>query len=367
MVTLLPVLPGIALFLLATLAEPALARVELTRGDLASVADASSRRVDVLVPDLSDGQLIAKLKRLGKSGRSVRVIVSRREAGVDQDSCAPCKRLEAAGVDLRFVATDVLDSFVIADGPQTKAASGDLGLLGIKTGRTGAGTRLLRFVREGDYVLSYQQEFETIWSKAQEFGVRKRTPRRELRNAGGPFVLFSSTNMTPMQLPNGTWLFEPTLGASPLEANGLFGDYIAGAIDYAYDSVDVAVVGTLDRTEIVQALQRALTRGVRVRLLLESPVNQAVQALAARGATVVSLQGMNAKGGTPRLPGNALVIDRKAALTGNFRWTKAAEQKSFGSLVSLQGPVVTSYLVWMEYGFAKAATKMPRVLTSAAE
>lgn len=344
------------------IASAAHAKVQMTRDSLTQVVGTAKRHVDVMLPNLADSGLVQELRAVARDGRAVRVLVSSKDAGLALSTCAACTALEAAGADVRYLENKILDTFAIVDGPRTRFASGDLSELAVKTGRTPKNTRLLRFSREGDYVLSYQHEFNDLWIKARDYGnTAKDRRKRELRGAGGPFVLFSSTNMTPIPAGKGGWSFTPTLEAK----TALYGDYIAGIIDYAYNHVDIGAYD-LSRPDVMAALDRALTRGVRVRILIEDEVSLAVKNLAARGATVVSLAGMAANGRTPRLPANVILIDDKIAVTGNFQWTKSSEMTAFSSLLTLQGPVVERYRSWLNQGFDRAQARLPETSRTSA-
>ena len=331
------------------------ARIKLTRDDLANVASGSKRHVDLMLPSLQDANLVDRLRAVARSGRQVRILLSTKEADLSSWVCLPCTSLETDGALIRYLENVVLDTFMVIDGPRSRFSSGNHAELAVQTGRTARSMRLLRFTAEGDYVLNYQQEFNALWSKALDYGQPKKSKTHaELRSAGGPFVLFSSANMSPIKLKPGRWSFTPTLD----EKAPLFATYLSGAIDYAYDEIDIGAYG-LSRPEILSALGRALSRGVKVRILLEDAVTPELHKLALSGATIVSLASLASNGKTPRLPANILVIDRKTAMTGSFAWSRTSELNAFSSLVTLQGPVVQHYRKLLNSGFEKTRARLP--------
>lgn len=331
----------------------------------------SQKRLDVILPTLDDQSLVDQLQKLARAGKHLRLLTSSGAGGNKANDCLPCKGLEASGADVRFVDVDVLDFFALVDGPRGSKANGEASELMILSGGLAAtgDASLLRFTQEGDYVLTYQNEFDGLWAKAQDEGSVASRPfaPKALKVPGAPAAFFSSANMMPLELPNG-WSLTPALDERP----GIFGAYLAGAIDHAYYTVDV-IARDLHRAEVFAALTQAADRGVQVRVLLEGrefsgkPAPGACadaksltegarnldECLAQRPTVDLRyLYSPFADGRQPKIQTNYVVIDGEIALAGTFSWSKLGEFTKLGNLVELRGGAVKTYAKQFERSFA---------------
>jgi phosphatidylserine/phosphatidylglycerophosphate/cardiolipin synthase-like enzyme len=266
-------------------------------GAMTSEMQTARRRIDLILPTLT-AEDARELARLAADKVKVRVITG------PLGKCRSCTLLEKSGADVRYVTVPVLDHFAVIDGPTLRTSSGDPARLVVRlASQLGQGeslSGLMVFRREGDLALSYQDEFNFIWSKAREFGKSRFARVGAVRAPAAVPTLFTTSNLVPIELPSG-WQF-----TAPVDAKArLIGSYVVGAIDHAYDTIDVLGYDPNDR-DVTDALRRAHGRGVRIR------------ALPASGSAMV-------------------VIDGKRAITGNFAFGAAAEFATLSHVVTVGG------------------------------
>lgn len=228
--------------------------------------DSALKRVDIIMPDLNDRVLFNELITLAKSKKSVRLILTTAEPGIKTWRCIPCTDLEAEGVDIRFIDSSLRSRFAIIDGPRTRFSSGRFGKVLSFKGRiaAGEGNQLIRITKSGDYILSFQDEFNHLWSKASDYGDRAASKKTSnVRVPAVPGVYFTSANMIPVKTPNG-WLLTPSLD----QQHGVLENFVHGAVDYAYTSIDLSV-SAVRNPQLYQALINAKFRGVKIRVIVD--------------------------------------------------------------------------------------------------
>jgi hypothetical protein len=317
---------------------------------LAGELGAAKERVDLVLPELTDKALLAQLVQLAdrKGGVQVRVVTEARER------CVECDELEAHGADVRTTPTRLLHQFVLIDGPRAKKASGVLGRLVVLNGALAARDgSLLALEHEGDFVLSYQDEFNGLWSRGKDVG-------DEARNA----AVFA---VTPPPAPYTE--FSSKAALSP---------FLAGAIEHAFDRVELSAPA-LKSPDVYQALARALERGVDVSVLVEAKEWQKAPKAAPdcigmpKSAYKYMDECLSQLGADVRYTATAvrsgfLVVDAKTLYAGNYRVSKAADVKTLGNVMTLRGAVVKSFTKHFEKSFAAAkpspTTRGPKTLAA---
>jgi phosphatidylserine/phosphatidylglycerophosphate/cardiolipin synthase-like enzyme len=338
------------------LAAPALANTSVLLDQPQKMADlllndlsGARKRIDVVLPDLQDKVLLSELTTLAKSKKKIRVIVSTGETGVSSWQCVPCTDLESEGVDVRYVDTTVQSSFAIIDGPRTRFSSGRFGKVLVFKGRvaTGEGSQLIRIARSGDYVLSFQDEFNHLWSKASDYGDRAVGRKSsQVRVPSVPGVFFTSANMIPVRTPNG-WLLTPSLE----QRHGVIENFVESAVNYAYKTVDVSA-DSLKNPLLYGALLKAKQRGVKVRVIVNrsefggivpqqqcgpvlSDVSKSDECLAANGIRVI-YRTLTKNGKNSSISGGFIIIDKKLVLTGPVGADRTSEFSTLNHLLVLR-------------------------------
>lgn len=358
----------------------ALAKVEArfaAEQDLATVAAAelatARYRVDAVLPDLGDEALVDQLVALADRKIQVRIVVP---AGGPGAKCGPCDRLELHGADVRRSDTRLLHRFVVIDGPRGKKASGVLGRLVVMSGALmkNRDASLVTLEREGDFVLSYQSEFNFLWEKTRDHDDKAKRDRVYPVSAPAvPYALFSSANMVPLELDGG-WLLSPSLD----RPQGTIARYLSGAIDLSYDQVLVSAPA-LKSLEVYQSLTRALERGVQVRLLVDA-TQRGLETSSLPGCLALprasyrlmdeclAKLGADVRYAKDPVRTGFVMIDGKTVHTGNFRLSRAAEFKALGNLMTLRGDIVRSFTRHFESTFAAARPSVsprgPKTMTS---
>jgi hypothetical protein len=376
--------------LAAALAPAAEARVDVRfspEGDLLGAArlelGTAEQRIDLALSDLTSAELVAVAADMARQGRAVRVVT--RAAA----SCAPCEQLERAGADVRFVGPTLLHQFAIVDGPRGRKATAAKSRLALLQGardprepRAAPGA-LLALEDEGDTVLAYQDEFNFLWGRGRDYkSPAKHAKIAHVRAPVGSLAIFTSKNVIPTPVGKRRWLFSPAADAH----EGGVARHLVGAIDAAFDTIDLSA-SAFGRADLTLALQRALERGVRVRLLLPGESFQGLTGASSCTAVAMSesLSKMHesadeclATAGAdvryfasgvrgPEAPlMTYAVIDGRRALVGNFGIDADAETKSFGSLLSLRGDAARAYARHFAERFGSQPREGSKLVSAAA-
>jgi phosphatidylserine/phosphatidylglycerophosphate/cardiolipin synthase-like enzyme len=134
---------------------------------------------------------------------------------------------------------------------------------------------------------------------------------------------------------------------------------VAEAIERLVSSTSVSIAAALYRLNsprLGHALEEALRRGVRIRLLLdrnkyaESPLTR--EWVANRRMPVRLLYGRHGQGS--KMHHKFVILDAQIVLTGSYNWTLESEEQNYESLVILRDPqVVESHArefeaLWLE-------------------
>lgn len=313
----------------------------------------AKKRVDLIAPDLSDRVLFEELQATAKRKINIRLILSNKEQGMAAWQCIPCSSLEAAGIDIKYTDVEVASSFTIIDGPRTRFSSGRFGKVLVYQGKAAAGEaqQLIKFSRSGDYVLSFQDEFNYIWSKAKNYGDSPRQKKSyAVRVPAVSGVFFSSTNMIPVKSPKG-WLMTASIDVK----SGVIENFAEGAVNYAFKSVDISTT-SLNNTALIRAAVKAHDRGVKVRIIVDrtnysggqptktcnfknisTDTSIADECLAARGIQMIYRTSdrqdiMAGKNGF-------VIIDKKLVLTGPVGNPSTSEFQALNQLIVLRDGV----------------------------
>ncbi len=142
---------------------------------VAEAIDGAVVSVDVAMYSFRDAGITAALARAADRGVQIRMVFETASKDKSKPEGSASGRLEAAGVDVRYVNKIMHHKFAIIDGPLF-----DLGQAGSATLITGsanwsnsAATRYdentLFINGEAELALSYQREFNHLWASAREF------------------------------------------------------------------------------------------------------------------------------------------------------------------------------------------------------
>lgn len=310
----------------------------------------AKKRIDLIAADLSDQVLFEELQAAAARKTKIRIILSNKEQGMNAWQCVPCSSLESAGVDIKYMDVAIPSNFAVIDGPRTRFSSGRFGTVLVFQGRvaTGEAKQLIKFSKSGEYVLSFQDEFNYIWSKASDYGDSARQKKSyAVRVPAVPGVFFTSTNMIPVKTPKG-WVMTPSLDSK----TGVIENFAEGAVNYAFKSVDIST-NSLTNTALIRAAVRAHDRGVRVRIIVDrtsyngsqsaKPCNFknistdtsiADECLSARGIQIIYRS-------NDRLEANQgsigyIIVDRKLVLSGPVGIQSADEFNTLNQLIVLR-------------------------------
>jgi len=108
------------------------------------------------------------------------------------------------------------------------------------------------------------------------------------------------------------------------------------ALEAAENTVDVVVYKFTEET-LLAAVDRAVTRGVRVRILADTPESSSDESLL--GAAI--LAGARVRAWDPKrgkLHAKFAVFDGRRVLAGSFNWTRSAARSNVELLISFREP-----------------------------
>ena len=195
---------------------------------------------------------------------------------------------------------------------------------------------LLTFKGEQPCVDAFRGEFEKLWSGSQEYGktVFAPTTIKATKPIFGR-VIFTSANMVEKER-KGQSIFS---GNSKLP--GVCGQELITAINKAEKTIDVATAH-FRRGDIAEALENAMNRGVKVRILLDMqeyhPATTKMkdarydEELAELGAKV-KYKCYGNKWVYQRalqLHCKYMIVDSSTVMTGSLNWSQTSELKNYG-------------------------------------
>ena len=106
----------------------------------------------------------------------------------------------------------------------------------------------------------------------------------------------------------------------------------------ASDSIDAALY-RVNHPRLVQVLEEAVERGVRVRLLVDGnkyTESRSTQALL-RSAIIPYRLAYGRRGLGSKMHHKFVIVDRQTVLTGSYNWTLESESENHENLVILEG------------------------------
>ncbi|MBI4656754.1 MAG: phosphatidylserine/phosphatidylglycerophosphate/cardiolipin synthase family protein [Elusimicrobia bacterium] len=183
----------------------------------------------------------------------------------------------------------------------------------------------MMFVFEPDIISGYQENFEWLWRQGKPAG----DPSAYIPAAGQiPYDTTPSVHFNGATLPD--YVFSPRGGTESA---------IIKAIDAAASEVDIAMF-TFTSRPIMNALKRARTRGVRVKMVVyvksEFPFKKEA---AAAGMEVRYKAGRNANG---LMHNKFAVIDGRLLINGSFNWSATAENGNAENTIFTLKPEYTA-------------------------
>ncbi|MCC7535154.1 MAG: hypothetical protein IT379_03005 [Deltaproteobacteria bacterium] len=137
--------------------------------------DAATRSIDLAMYSLRDGRVMEALVRAAGRGVSIRVVYEGASADRANPAGTTSQRLEAAGIDVRWINKVMHHKFAIIDGPRDSMDQAATALLVTGSGNwsTSAGTKydentvFLRGHAEAN--LRFQAEFNHMWRSSRDF------------------------------------------------------------------------------------------------------------------------------------------------------------------------------------------------------
>ena len=154
---------------------------------IVKAVDGARWTLDVAIYSLDHSDIVSAIEKRAQEGIRVRLILNK-----PNDDQKLADRLEAAGVDVRFVNVTMHHKFAIVD--STALITGSCNWTRSSFARYDED--LLTFKNEQPYVDAFRAEFEKLWSGSQEYGktVFKPTTIKPTKLTFGR-VVFTSANM----------------------------------------------------------------------------------------------------------------------------------------------------------------------------
>lgn len=137
--------------------------------------EATTRSIDVAMYSMSDGRVKDALVAAAARGVSIRVVYEGASADRASPTTSTSGRLEAAGIDVRYVNKIMHHKFAIFDGPRDSLDQAATALLVTGSGNwsSSAGTRYdenTLFLRgHPEAVLRFQDQFNLMWRSSRDF------------------------------------------------------------------------------------------------------------------------------------------------------------------------------------------------------
>jgi phosphatidylserine/phosphatidylglycerophosphate/cardiolipin synthase-like enzyme len=323
------------------------------KNEVISQLDGAQTRIDVAMYSFSDAGIQDRLIAAAGRGVAIRLILDSA-----RDRAAIADRLEAAGIDVRYIIPVMHHKFAVIDGPRgTDPVSTSARLITgsanwSRSSDTNYDEDFLVYANEPIKVLAYQAEFDFIWDHAREYAnPAVQQPTQSVVRPVDSTSIFTSSNFS-VQMSRGNWTFRPIVAADA----GVAGSAIVAAIAQAATSIEIATTH-LRRKDFFEALQAAHQRGVRITIILDQQEHRAgtggssqsdlyyEERLAAAGVDVRYKVYM-LRWQAPRalqMHSKYLIVDGVKVLTGSFNWSANSETGSIENLNVLEGPAVADY------------------------
>jgi len=175
---------------------------------VASEIDAATTTLDIAMYSFSDAGVMDAVFAAAAKGVSIRAVLQKAsEDRKDLRDTTLSAKLEAAGVEVRWVNKIMHHKYVIIDGPRSELAAARDALLITGSGNWSysAGTKYdedTLFLRDERLALAYQREFELMWSNGRLIEWNESIPEvhgieitdADLAAAEGSEALFTSAN-----------------------------------------------------------------------------------------------------------------------------------------------------------------------------
>lgn len=350
--------------------------------EIAKEIDGATQSVDIAIYSYSDAKITEALGRAVARGVKVRFIFNDAPADARLPLAAQpgskSAKLEAAGVNVRFVNKTMHHKFMIVDGPRddlSKAKTARL-VTGSANWSSSAATRFdentVFFAGNEELTLRFQREFETMWAHSRDF-VGKELPYElgtaaitdaAIPNAAQHDVLFTSSNFT---VRNTTF--------SSQETNTVADALVAG-IKNAKRSIHIAS-GHLRSRPVAEALiaKKQATPALDVRVYLDG---QEYISKTTHQGQLADLEACLTRAGTdarkraectdndflfgyqvgeagidvrykyyayrwdhsyaPQMHHKYMVVDGEKLFSGSYNLSDNAEHETFENMMVLQGP-----------------------------
>ncbi len=361
---------------------------------IAKEIDRATESVDIAIYSYSDAKISEALARAVARGVKVRFVYN--DASADSRLAPASKpgstsgKLEASGVNVRFITPIMHHKFMIVDGPRddrSRAKTAHLVTGSANWSSSAARTfdeNTIIFQNQEELVLRFQREFDNMWSHSRDF-VGQELPLElgvEIADAAIPdapdtHALFTSANFTVRETT-----FSGT-GANTV-ADGL----VAG-IKAATTSIHVAS-GHMRSREVAEALvaKHAAAPNIDIRIYLDGQeyiakgthdiqVAKVQTCLAAAGESVAKKRACTdknflfghqiAESGldvrykyyayrwdytyAPQMHHKFMVIDGTALYSGSYNLSDNAEHGTFENMLVLSGPQHAALVASFEANF----------------
>jgi phosphatidylserine/phosphatidylglycerophosphate/cardiolipin synthase-like enzyme len=177
---------------------------------IAELIDGAQHSLDIAMYSFSDGRMYNVVERAANRGVSIRMIFEPAQSDRLDPQGTRSARLEAMGIDVRYVNKIMHHKYVIIDGPRGGAndATTDSGIIATGSGNwsTSAATRYdentVIIYGNTELNLRFQHEFNTLWNHSRDFEFEEE------------FTYFESTDIDPALIPD-----DPTTDAAFTSAN----------------------------------------------------------------------------------------------------------------------------------------------------
>jgi len=179
---------------------------------IAKEIDLATTSVDIAIYSYSDAKITDALTRAVARGVKVRFVYNDGSADsrLPAGSASTSSRLEASGVNVRFINPIMHHKFMIVDGPRDEIARAKTANLvtGSANWSSSAATKFdentIIFQNQEELVLRFQREFDTMWSHSRDFAGKELPfdlsttpiPDSAIPDSPSSHVLFTSANFS---------------------------------------------------------------------------------------------------------------------------------------------------------------------------
>ncbi len=196
---------------------------------LAELIRGAQKSIDIAIYSYSDSQIAAALADRAAHNIPIRFLFDtanddRKLVVPAQISSSPSGKLEAAGIDVRWVNQILHHKFLIVDGPRddaSLAATATVVMGSANWTATGGGSydeNTMVITGSAEIAAAYQHEFDILWKGSREFsGGAKSQPQStanitvaSVPDDAGLEAVFTSANFTPGGTDGTTWKVDKT-------------------------------------------------------------------------------------------------------------------------------------------------------------